>query len=217
MKSGPPSFLSSQCLWYWSCWSGLPLWSHQLVSDTGWPTILTKIFPVFFLYQGCQDQAKGWVRFNVQKWPVSQSAGASLALNPHFDTRTESHQSNRKSAQVCLPVLLSLRRRGAIDMVLFILSTAYNFINIISCAGWYTSKTVYQWRSITSYRFILRWLKVTIFSLDASLCCSIIFKLFNIKAALAHHPIIQKEVDKLLAKGVIVTLTGGAGIYSTVL
>ena len=29
------------------------------------------------------------------------------------------------------------------------------------------------------------------------------FKWFNIKAAMAHHPITKKEVDELLAKGAI--------------
>ena len=36
------------------------------------------------------------------------------------------------------------------------------------------------------------------------------------KAAAAHHPIIQKEVDELLSKGVIEPPSGGAGFYSSV-
>ena len=35
-------------------------------------------------------------------------------------------------------------------------------------------------------------------------------KLFNIKAALAHHPVIQKDVDEPLAKGAIEPSNGGA-------
>ena len=31
-----------------------------------------------------------------------------------------------------------------------------------------------------------------------------------------HHPIIQKEVDELLAKGAIEPLMGGAGFYSNI-
>ena len=42
------------------------------------------------------------------------------------------------------------------------------------------------------------------------------FKWFSIKAAAAHHPIIQKEVDELLAMGAIEPLSGGAGVYSNV-
>ena len=38
---------------------------------------------------------------------------------------------------------------------------------------------------------------------------------FNVKAAAAHHPVIQKEVDELLAKGAIEPSSGGAGFYSS--
>ena len=41
------------------------------------------------------------------------------------------------------------------------------------------------------------------------------FQWFNIKVAAAHHPIIQKEVDELLAKGVIELSSGCAGFYSS--
>ena len=42
------------------------------------------------------------------------------------------------------------------------------------------------------------------------------FWLFNVKAAAAHHPIIQKEVNELLVKGVIEPFSGGASFYSSV-
>ena len=38
---------------------------------------------------------------------------------------------------------------------------------------------------------------------------------FSIKAAAAHHPIIKKEVDELLSKGVIEPSSCGAGFYSS--
>ena len=38
---------------------------------------------------------------------------------------------------------------------------------------------------------------------------------FNVMAAAAHHPVIQKEVDELLAKGAIEPSSGGAGFYSS--
>ena len=41
------------------------------------------------------------------------------------------------------------------------------------------------------------------------------FKWFNIKAAAAHHPIILKVV-RLLTKGAVEPLSGGAGFYSNV-
>ena len=37
------------------------------------------------------------------------------------------------------------------------------------------------------------------------------FKVFSVKAAAAQHPIIQKEVYELLAKGAIEPLPGGVG------
>ena len=37
---------------------------------------------------------------------------------------------------------------------------------------------------------------------------------FNVKVAAGHHPIIQKEVDDLLAKGAIEPSSDGAGFYS---
>ena len=40
------------------------------------------------------------------------------------------------------------------------------------------------------------------------------FWYFNVKAAAAHHPVIQKEVDELLAKGAVEPSSSGAGFYS---
>ena len=42
------------------------------------------------------------------------------------------------------------------------------------------------------------------------------FKQFNIKAAVAHHPIIKKEVDQLLAKGATEPSSAFAGFPSNV-
>ena len=55
----------------------------------------------------------------------------------------------------------------------------------------------------------------TIFSLGSFLPCSINFWQFNVKAAAAHHPIIQKEMDELHSKGVIEPSSGDAGFYSS--
>ena len=38
---------------------------------------------------------------------------------------------------------------------------------------------------------------------------------FNVKVAAAHHPVFQKEVDELLAKGAIEPSSGGTGFYSS--
>ena len=70
-----------------------------------------------------------------------------------------------------------------------------------------------QWRSITCNMFVL--------NMVLSHClqhwsCSLLFydfQQFNVKAAAAHHPVIQREVDKLLAKGAIEPSSGGASFY----
>ena len=77
-------------------------------------------------------------------------------------------------------------------------------------AGWYTSK--FFW-SVESSFFALN-------GFDHQLWCWPLlfhnFRLFNIKATVAYHPIIQKEMDDLLAKGSIEASTGGAVFYSNV-
>ena len=61
----------------------------------------------------------------------------------------------------------------------------------------------------------LIWFGATIFSLDPVLPLFCNFWHFNVKVAAAHHPVIQKEVDELLAKGAIEPSSGGAGFYSS--
>ena len=72
-----------------------------------------------------------------------------------------------------------------------------------------------QWRSITSNRFVLImvWCHHLQLRSHPPLFCD--FWHFNVKAAAAHHPVIQKEVDELLAKGAIEPSSGGAGFYSS--
>ena len=72
-----------------------------------------------------------------------------------------------------------------------------------------------QWRSITSNRFVLNINGSHPLQLRSCppLFCD--FQHFNIKAVAAHHPVIQREVDELLAKGAIEPSSGGAGFYSS--
>ena len=62
----------------------------------------------------------------------------------------------------------------------------------------------------------LIWFRATIFSLDPVLPCSVTFGTLMSRQPAAHHPVIQKEVDELLAKGAIELSSGGAGLYSSV-
>ena len=67
-----------------------------------------------------------------------------------------------------------------------------------------------QWRSITSNRFVLNMVQGHHLQLRSCLPLFHDFQHFNVKAAAAHHPVIQKEVDELLAKGAIEPSSGGA-------
>ena len=60
-----------------------------------------------------------------------------------------------------------------------------------------------QWRSITSNTVVLNIVRGHQFVLG---CCHLLFfnsRWFNIKAAVTYHPIIQKDEDKLLPKGLL--------------
>ena len=72
-----------------------------------------------------------------------------------------------------------------------------------------------QWRSITSNRFVhnMVWGHHLQLRSHPPLFCD--FQCFNVKVAAAHYPVIQREVDVLLAKGVIKPSSGGAGFYSS--
>ena len=41
------------------------------------------------------------------------------------------------------------------------------------------------------------------------------FQQFNVKVAATHHPVIQREVDELLAEGAIEPSSDGTGFYSS--
>ena len=71
-----------------------------------------------------------------------------------------------------------------------------------------------QWRSITSNRFMLNMVRHHHLQLRSCppLFCN--FWHFNVKAAATHHPVIEKEVDELLAKGAIEPSSGCASFYS---
>ena len=73
-----------------------------------------------------------------------------------------------------------------------------------------------QWRSITSNRFVLNMVQGHHLQLRSHPPLFRNFQHFNVKVPAAHHPVIQKEVDELLAKGAIEPSSGGAGFYSSV-
>ena len=68
-----------------------------------------------------------------------------------------------------------------------------------------------QWRSITSNRFVLNMPQGHHLQLWSHPSLFHNFWQFNVKLATTHHSIIQKEVDKLLAKGEIEPSSAGGG------
>ena len=74
-----------------------------------------------------------------------------------------------------------------------------------------------QWRSITSNRFVLNMVEGHHLQLRSHSSLSRDFWHFNVKAAAGHHPVIQKEVDELLANRAVELSSGGTGFYSSML
>ena len=72
-----------------------------------------------------------------------------------------------------------------------------------------------QWRNITSNRFVLNMVQGHHLQLRSCPPLFHDFWHFNVKMAAAHHPVIQREVDELLAKGAIKPSSNGAGFYSS--
>ena len=65
-----------------------------------------------------------------------------------------------------------------------------------------------QWRGIVFNRFVINMVKLTTYNLGGSLHYSIVYSGLTLGL---QWPIIQKEVDELLAKGATELLTGCAG------
>ena len=72
-----------------------------------------------------------------------------------------------------------------------------------------------QRRSITSNRFVLNMVWGHHLQLRSHPPFFCDFWHFNVKAVAAHHPVIQREDDDLLAKGAIGPSFCGAGFYSS--
>ena len=128
---------------------------------------------------------------------MAESSGASVAKKPHSDPKMESFRSGRKSCGGCvLPVLLTLRGRGVVrdgihDVLLSIVSltSSLSVVKVGTLSHFFN-----PWRSITSNRFVLNMVKGHHLQLRTWPPLFHKFHWFNIKAALAHHPLILKEV-----------------------
>ena len=144
-------------------------------------------------------------------------SGASLPKRPHLGSGNEAHPSGKKSAgdSVYTSSAESRRKVGAPDMPEPSASSASSSSTSAAFQVGMLFKFFDQWRSITSNRFVLNMVWGHHLQLRSHPPLFHDFWCFNVKVAAAHHPVIQKEVDELLAKGAIEPSSGGAGFYSS--
>ena len=149
----------------------------------------------------------------MQIWSVVESTGGFLAKK---STKTQTLALVGVGAGidlvVYLPVSWTLGIREAMgDGIPDVLeSTSAPSSSSVVQVGKF-SQCLDQCRSISSNRFVLNMVKGYHLQVRCHPLLFHNFKWFNIEAASAHHPVIQKEVDELIAKGPIEPLTCGAG------
>ena len=161
------------------------------------------------------------IHFTVQKRPVSGSvpgtSGASLPKRPHLESGNEVHLSGKKSVggSVSTSSAETRRKVGIPDVPESSASSPSSSSTSAAFQVGMFFKFFYQWRSITSNRFMLSkgWGHYLQLRSHPPLFCD--FQQFNVKAVAAHHPVIQREVDELLAKGTTEPSSVGTGFYSS--
>ena len=186
------------------------LWCRLIKSSMG-------LFQSFPSKRG--GKARPWTGFpfTVQKKPVPGSSGQSLAKRPHFESGNEICPSSKKSAGGSVSTSFANTRRkgtmgvGTPDVLQPPASSSSSAVFQIGMLF----KFFDQRRSITSNRFVLNMVCGHHIQLRSHPPLFYNFQQFNVKAAVAHHPIIQKEVVEVLAKEAIEPSSGGAGFYSS--
>ena len=100
---------------------------------------------------------------------------------------------------VSSPVLLRLGEKGGMGVSIPAVSGSLSSTSAAFQVGMLFI-FFYQWRSITSNRFVLNmvWGHHLQLRSHPPLFCD--FWQFNVQAVAAHHPVIQRKVDELLAK-----------------
>ena len=148
--------------------------------------------------------------------------GATLPKQLHLESGNEAHLHGKKSAGGAVSTSSTdSRRKGgcgvsAPDVSQTSTSSSSSSSTSAPFQVGMLFKFLDQWRSITSNRFVLNMVRGHHLQLRSHPPLFHNFWHFNVKAAAAHHPVIQKEVDELLAKGAIEPSSGGAGFYSSV-
>ena len=199
------------CMTVWIClWYRLILW----------------VFLSLFLLRGViRPRPQTGFQFTVQKRPMSGSvlgtSGVSLSKRPHLESGNEAHLSGKKSAGGSFSTSSAESRRkgdmggGTPDVPEVSNSSASSSSTSATFQVGMLFKFFDQWQSITSNRFVLNMVWGHHLQLKSHPPLFHDFWHFNVKAAAAHHPVIQREVDELLAKGAIEPSSGGAGFYSS--
>ena len=173
-------------------------------------------------------KARPWTgyQFTVQKRCISGSvpgtSGASLAKRPDWEGGNKAHLSGKKSASESVSTSSAQSRRkggmgvGTADVPEFSASTTSSLSKFAAFQVGMLLKVFDQWRSISSNRFVLNMVLGHHLKLRSQPPFFLDFWQFNVKAVATHHPVIQRQIDELLAKGVIEPSSGGAGFYSNV-
>ena len=143
------------------------------------------------------------------------TSGASLSKWPHLESGNEAHPKKSAGGTVSTSSTESRRKDGCGVSTPDVPQPSTSSSSSSSTSATFQVGMLFkffdQWRSITSNRFVLN--MVWGHHLQLRSCPPLFhdFWHFNVKSAAAHHPVIQEEVDELLAKGAIEPFSGGAG------
>ena len=136
-----------------------------------------------------------------------------LAKRFHLESRIETCPGDKKSAGGSVSASSAdARKKGAMGLVLLMCHSPqpphhpHLWFNRLVCFPFLD-----EWRSITSNRFVLNLVQGHHLQLRSHPPLFRNFWQLHMKVAAGHHPIIQKEVDKLLAKGAVEPSSGCAG------
>ena len=149
--------------------------------------------------RGGRTRLRAGFHFSVQKQPVAESSGGCVGSRPYSDHGTESHQSGRKSSGAGASASVTdSQKKGSHEGWHFWCFAVYiiDFYSSIMQADT-LPHFVDQWGINTLSRSVLNMVRGHHLHVRAHP------HWFNIKTAPAHHPVIQKEVQELLAKGAI--------------
>ena len=134
---------------------------------------------------------------------MPECSGGSLATMLHLESRIEACTCGRKSVGGSVSASFAdAKKKGSCGVGASYASQSIAFSSsssLVLQVG--MLPFLDQWRGITSNRFVLNMVQGHHLQLRSHppLFCN--FWQFNVKAAAGHHPIIQKEVDDLLATG----------------